>query len=123
MANCEENIFDIPVVSTQPANTDLVMFTDAAGNTVLRTWATIKTWMLAALSGQLPPTVNAGIDEVITLPTNFLTLSGTATGGSGTITGYQWSKVSGPSDFTIVNPTSASTDITDLSAGSYIFRL
>jgi hypothetical protein len=46
--------------------------------------------------GNLPPTVNAGADTAITLPTNSLTLNGTANDGDGTITSYQWSQVSGP---------------------------
>lgn len=123
MSACEKNIIEIPVVTTQPANTDLVMFTDAAGNTVLRTWATIKQWLESALSGVQPPTALAGVDQVITLPTNFGTLTGSGTGGSGTITSYQWSHVSGPSGFVIDSPNTASTGISSLAAGVHIFRL
>src|SRR6476661_8891420 len=49
------------------------------------------------------PTVNAGADQTITLPTNSVTVTGTATDADGSIASYQWSQVSGPSTATIAN--------------------
>jgi hypothetical protein len=67
-----------------------------------------------------PPTDYAGIDQVITLPTSSITLSGTGTAASGaTITGYSWVQLYGTTG-TIVNPTSAVTTITGLTTtGSF----
>lgn len=70
-----------------------------------------------------PPVVNAGADRSITLPLNgSLVLSGTATDSDGTITKYQWSKYSGP-NFTGSGSTSANYTITNLNAGTYVFKL
>jgi lysophospholipase L1-like esterase len=68
------------------------------------------------------PTANAGTDRSITLPTSSVTLSGSGTDSDGSITSYAWTKVSGGSA-TITTPSSASTTVTGLSAGSYTFRL
>ena len=70
------------------------------------------------------PTANAGNDQVITLPTNSVTLNGVGTAGSGhTIAYYTWAKISGPSPYTIVSPSNASTSIISLVPGTYTFRL
>lgn len=69
------------------------------------------------------PTVNAGTDQTITLPTSSVTLTGSATPAPGTtITTYAWTKVSGGSA-TITSASSASTTVTGLTEGSYVFRL
>ncbi|MBP9104018.1 MAG: T9SS type A sorting domain-containing protein [Chitinophagaceae bacterium] len=70
------------------------------------------------------PTANAGNDQVITLPSNSVTLNGVGTAGSGhTIAYYTWAKISGPSPYTIVSPSNASTNIISLVPGTYTFRL
>jgi hypothetical protein len=74
----------------------------------------------AAVSGV--PVVNAGPDQVITLPTNNVSLSGSATDADG-IKSYSWTKVSGPAQGTIVSPANANTNVTGLVQGSYMFRL
>ena len=68
------------------------------------------------------PTANAGADKVISLPTNSVTLTGSGSDPDGSIASYAWSKVSGGSA-TINNPSSATTTISGLVQGSYIFRL
>jgi Bacterial Ig domain len=70
-----------------------------------------------------PPVANAGTNQIITLPTNSLMLFGTGTDTDGTITAYQWTKVAGPAQFTIINPTQAQTAFTDLVQGVYQFEL
>ena len=62
----------------------------------------------------------AGSDMAITLPTNTITLTGSAIG---TATSYTWTKVAGPTAGTITNPTSASTGVTNLIMGHYFFQL
>jgi ribosomal protein L14 len=70
-----------------------------------------------------PPTADAGNNIIITLPTNSTTLTGTGTDPDGTIVSYAWTKISGPASFTIVSPNTATTSITGLVQGVYVFRL
>jgi hypothetical protein len=49
-------------------------------------------------------------------------LSGSGTDTDGTISSYSWTKISGGTA-TITSPTSASTTITGLVAGTYVFQL
>ena len=69
------------------------------------------------------PTVNAGVDQTITLPVNSFTLSGTATDPDGTIASYLWTKISGPTSATITNSSSKTTTVTTLVQGTYKFEL
>jgi hypothetical protein len=71
----------------------------------------------------IAPTANAGADASITLPTNTTSLNGSGSDSDGTITSYLWSKLSGPAGGTISSPTSATTNITALQEGTYVFRL
>jgi K+-transporting ATPase c subunit len=98
------------------------------------TWRTnahnknIYEWMLqysrSSSTASTAPVANAGPAQSITLPANAVTLSGSGTAAAGnTITGYAWSKVSGPSAFSIASPTSATTQVTGLAQGTYVFRL
>ncbi len=74
-----------------------------------------------------PPTVSAGSNQTITLPTNSVTLSGTVSDdgkpnppGSTTCT---WSKSSGPGTVTFGNANAASTTATFSTGGSYVLTL
>jgi len=75
----------------------------------------------AAATNQIP-VVNAGVDQVITLPTNALSLPGSANDPDGTIQSYLWTKTSGGAA-TLANTTTASLGLTNLAQGVYIFRL
>lgn len=78
----------------------------------------------SATIGATPPTVNAGTNQTIQLPTNFTSLSGTATGNGGaTIVSTTWSQISGPNSATITTPSSLTTTVTGLIAGIYVFQL
>jgi predicted esterase len=68
------------------------------------------------------PVAKAGSDATITLPTSIYTLNGSGTDQDGTIASYQWTKVSGPAA-TIANPAAASTAISGLVQGTYVFKL
>lgn len=74
-------------------------------------------------SSNQPPVAIAGGDQVITSPTSVVTLSGSGTDVGGTISGYSWSKISGPSSGTITSASSASTTVTSLIQGVYQFQL
>lgn len=64
-------------------------------------------------------TVNAGLDQTITLPTSTISLVGSASSSGSFVT--NWSRVSGSG--TIVSPNSLTTSVTGLTAGTSIFRL
>ena len=74
-------------------------------------------------AANIPPVANAGSDQSITLPVNTLSLSGSGTDADGTIVSYRWTKISGPSSYTIVNANSPNTNITGLVQGTYQFQL
>jgi 5-hydroxyisourate hydrolase-like protein (transthyretin family) len=69
------------------------------------------------------PVVNAGADQTITLPASSVTLSGSATDADGSVSSYLWTKTGGPSAGTISTPSSASTQVSGLTQGTYTFRL
>jgi hypothetical protein len=70
-----------------------------------------------------PPTANAGNDITMTLPVNSATLTGSGTDADGTIASYAWTRVSGPTTFTLGTANAATTTLTNLVAGTYVFRL
>ncbi|GGB16522.1 hypothetical protein GCM10011511_45430 [Puia dinghuensis] len=75
-------------------------------------------------SAATPPTVAAGSAQSITLPTNSVTLTGTATGNNGaTISSTAWTQVSGPASATIGTAGSLSTTVSGLVQGNYVFQL
>jgi len=74
-------------------------------------------------AGNGTPVANAGADQVITLPTNSVTVSSSASTDDVAIVSRLWTKTSGPSSFSITSPTSVSTSITLLTAGVYTFRI
>lgn len=83
-------------------------------------------WFLAQRIGPptpQPPTVNAGTNKTITLPTNSVSQTGTATDSDGTIVSTVWAQVSGPTTATIGSPNLLTTLFSNLMAGSYVFRL
>ncbi|MEI9946803.1 MAG: carbohydrate-binding protein [Chitinophagaceae bacterium] len=101
-----------------------------AGNQTLRIVSTNNencnfNWMEFVLDGanvNLPPTVNAGTSQTITLPASQVTLSGSGTANNGTITSHTWTKVSGGTA-TITDPSNYNSTVTNLAAGTYVFRL
>lgn len=71
-----------------------------------------------------PPVADAGDDIAITLPTNSVTLTGIGThpDSNSRITTYQWSRISGSPQFTLVDPGRSQTQITNLVEGVYAFK-
>lgn len=70
------------------------------------------------------PTVEAGTDQTIELPTNSAQLSGSATDDSTTSTlTYTWSATSGPAGVTFAAASAAATSVTFPSAGNYVLTL
>ena len=84
-------------------------------------------WMLQYRRGSTtvnqPPVANAGSDKTITLPTNTVQLNGNSSyDPDGTIT-YSWSKIAGPSQYTLSSTTIVNPVLSNLLAGTYTFRL
>ena len=70
-----------------------------------------------------PPAASAGSDQTITLPTSSVTLTGVGLETNGTITGYQWTELSGPNTAVFANARAAQTGVSGLIAGTYNFQL
>lgn len=89
------------------------------------TYAYVNGLKLVERSGvpNVAPVANAGNDQSVTLPANSVLLTGSGTDTDGTIAAYQWSKVSGPSQFTLSSSTAAQTTVSNLVQGQYSFEL
>jgi N-acetylneuraminic acid mutarotase len=71
-----------------------------------------------------PPTANAGLDQVITLPTDSVLLDGrTSSDPDGIISEWLWTKISGPASFNIIKSTDSLTKVKALVSGTYLFEL
>jgi N-acetylneuraminic acid mutarotase len=73
-----------------------------------------------------PPVANAGVDStiILVLPEDSITLNGqSSVDPDGNIKEYSWSKVWGPSSYSIVNSRSAVTSVKNLTPGVYQFEL
>ncbi len=69
------------------------------------------------------PTANAGTNQTITLPVNTVTLTGIGNDPDGTIVSYQWTKISGPTTYSIATATASTTVVNNLLQGVYQFEL
>jgi len=96
--------------------------TDSGG---LSSKDTIQIIVDAVVITNHPPVANAGPDQTIILPTNTVTLDGSASSDpDNNITDYTWKKISGPSaSFSIDNARAVQTQITNLITGIYQFEL
>ncbi|MGE3957096.1 MAG: hypothetical protein AB7H96_10295, partial [Vicinamibacterales bacterium] len=96
----------------------------SASDTALTTSADM-TVTVTGTPTNVAPTVNAGADQAITLPSG-ATLSGTVTDDGlpqGATVTQQWTQQSGPGTATFANAASASTGVTFSAAGTYVLRL
>jgi endoglucanase len=57
------------------------------------------------------------------LPTSTVSLTGSGSDADGTISSYAWTQVSGPNTATIATPSAATTNVSGLVQGNYVFRL
>src|SRR5450432_3949624 len=83
----------------------------------------LDTVQITVNAANIPPTANAGTDQLITLPTSTVSLSGSGADVDGSISSYNWTKISGPASGTITGATSATTTVTALVQGVYLFEL
>ena len=71
-----------------------------------------------------PPTAIAGSDQVITLPTDSISLDGSASNDQdGTIGEWLWKKIEGPASYNISSSATAKILVKNLVAGTYQFEL
>jgi PKD domain len=71
-----------------------------------------------------PPVSKAGTDETIYVPTDSITLDGSASRDpDGNIIRYEWTKISGPDTFNILKPSAVRTKVMNLQSGTYKFQL
>jgi hypothetical protein len=77
------------------------------------------------ISGNILPVANAGSDRSIPMSWNYFpTLNGTlSSDADGYIAAFKWSKISGPASYSISSSTSPQTKVTNLVAGTYVFRV
>ena len=68
------------------------------------------------------PVADAGGNLSITLPTNSVNIAGSGTDNDGTVTTYDWFKVSGPAA-TLSNADQPTLQVTNMVEGTYVFRL
>jgi WD40-like Beta Propeller Repeat/PKD domain len=74
--------------------------------------------------GNKSPIALAGPDQVITLPTDSISLDGSASNDvDGIISEWLWTKISGPASFNINNASASKTVVQNLVAGVYQFEL
>ena len=71
----------------------------------------------------IPPIAEAGPNQLIIVPVNNVEIQGNGIDYDGTITLYQWTKISGPSVGSLSNTTSALTSAIGLIGGVYKFEL
>jgi len=88
------------------------------GTVVIQPYTSVVLIKSGAIASSL--VADAGTDISLVLPTNTAFLKGSA---SGTVTSYNWTKIAGPTQFTIANPNNPSTTISNLTMGKYTFQL
>jgi len=74
--------------------------------------------------GNNSPVADAGVDITIVLPVNSVILNGSGSyDADNNIRSYLWTKISGPSSFSIANANALQTQVTNLAIGVYTFEL
>jgi len=78
---------------------------------------------VTVLAANKVPVASAGTDKSIQLPVSSVTLAGTGSDADGSIASYSWSKISGPTQYSFSSTTIASPTLSNLTTGTYVFRL
>jgi RHS repeat-associated protein len=119
------------IAFSQATNTSTDATFSVAGTYVLKLTASdteltsSDTVTITVLPSNQPPTVNAGPDQIVTLP-NSASLSGSVIDDglpSGSTVTVLWSKTSGPGSVVFGNPNVAATTASFSAAGTYTLRL
>ncbi|HEY2169844.1 MAG TPA: Ig-like domain repeat protein, partial [Candidatus Angelobacter sp.] len=122
----------VPAIFADPSNPHTTVTLNAEGTYVLKLTgddSQLQTNALVTIStirGNKPPVVSAGPDQTIELPTNSVTLSGSASDDglpAGSSLSYSWTKVAGPGTVALSTPSTPGTSATFSAIGLYILRL
>ena len=85
---------------------------------------TVQVVVRSGPSTNRSPIAHAGFDTIITLPAHTIYLDGSrSTDPDFNISNYNWTKISGPSFFNILNANAVQTQVISLSHGVYQFEL
>jgi phage tail protein X len=88
------------------------------------TGLTGKDSVIVTVKPNLPPVANAGNDTSLVLPVNSVQLNGAgSTDPDGSLTTWHWTKVSGPTSFSIYDTLAIRPVISKLTKGIYVFSL
>ncbi|MBC7888733.1 MAG: T9SS type A sorting domain-containing protein, partial [Ferruginibacter sp.] len=74
-------------------------------------------------AANIAPLANAGTDQPLTLPITTSTITGLATDADGTISSYNWIKISGPVAGNIATANASTTTVNNLVQGIYQYEL
>jgi len=86
--------------------------------------ATATVTVTVSPAAVVTPVANAGADVSITLPASSASLNGSASSSpDGSSLTYSWIYLSGPAGYTITDPYAATTGVTGLVQGTYVFQL
>ncbi|MEP6675980.1 MAG: T9SS type A sorting domain-containing protein [Ferruginibacter sp.] len=83
----------------------------------------IYEWMLSTIAPNQAPVADAGPDQVFGAPVSNTNLNGNGMDQDGFISTYSWVKLSGPSQYSILNVANPATALTNLTSGTYTFEL
>ena len=121
----EYNASNTPKIVNFPGMSKKDVFGKVYNNSV-----TIAAWKSMVLipngetaSDNKAPIADAGVNQIILLPTNTITLVGKGTDADGTISQYFWRKISGPQTISIVTPSISNAVLFNLVAGVYKYEL
>ncbi|MHA4811085.1 PKD domain-containing protein [Flavitalea flava] len=111
-----------PVVSKLVAGAYVFRLT-VVDNSGLSAYAEVTVKVNSTTVTGKPPVVSAGANQTTTLPINDVLLYGSATDPDGTIVSYAWTKISGPVAYSINSTAIKSPFVSNMVAGTYVFRL
>lgn len=77
---------------------------------------------VTVIAANQAPVANAGVDQILTLPTSTTSFTGTGSDADGSISSYVWTQVSGAAA-TLSGANTTALTVSGLVAGNYIFRL
>ncbi|HZD94334.1 MAG TPA: CARDB domain-containing protein, partial [Candidatus Sulfotelmatobacter sp.] len=121
-----------PAIFADPGNPQTTVTLNAEGTYVLKLTGddsqlqTSAQVTISTIRGNKAPLVSAGPDQTIELPTNSVTLSGSASDDglpAGSSLSYSWTKVAGPGTVAFSTPSAPGTSATFSAIGLYILRL
>ncbi|MCP5050298.1 MAG: hypothetical protein GY940_24235 [bacterium] len=94
-----------------------------ANNSVMEMSQNMYSEAVTAPTGNIPPSVNAGVDISLNVGIESAALAATATDPDGTIDLIEWVVLSGDGNPVIVSPNSLNTDVNGLTGDHYVLQI